>query len=519
MNPTASASSFASITQEDELFFYLINEENEEEIKKLLYNNSRSIEIWTYRNTESQNSTVLHLAVYKKNIVITTEIITYCKNKLDPTKFNDFINQNNDQGVTALHYASFRGIVPIIKLLVENGAEITAKTKRGLNVIHYAAQGNRANSLMYFYRNYSDKNLDFKEPDEGGSTPLHWASYSSSVEVLLYILNLNMFQSDEEKERFINARDKQGFTALHLAVLSKSVKVVMKLLQNGASTKIKDKKNQTAYQLAREKKAKDIAEKLLNSEGCQFCAFKAPVRKIKKNKNNIYLVVTSQIISLIILVISIFPRFGSGFVFYLHFGLYFVFLLMFFGFYIYLINCNPGEIHGMNMEQLDKLIDEGGNLNHYCPKCLVKKTGDSEHCIICNKCYEGFDHHCYWINNCVAKRNYSIFITFLFIALLMLITILSSGIFGLIYGVNKGFGTSNNFLDVIFIKINKVHIILNIGLIMLNLFFLIPEFMLVILHMYVIIYNKRHRKRNNTNSRTKSISMDEQLLSTESSEG
>jgi len=37
----------------------------------------------------------------------------------------------------------------------------------------------------------------------------------------------------------------------------------------------------------------------------------------------------------------------------------------------------------------------------------------SMHCIICDICIEDFDHHCFWVNNCIGGNNLSTFIIFL----------------------------------------------------------------------------------------------------------
>lgn len=52
---------------------------------------------------------------------------------------------------------------------------------------------------------------------------------------------------------------------------------------------------------------------------------------------------------------------------------------------------------------------------------MVNKTPNSKHCIICEKCVDGFDHHCYWVNNCIGKKNFFIFLIFIVLVALNLI--------------------------------------------------------------------------------------------------
>ena len=51
------------------------------------------------------------------------------------------------------------------------------------------------------------------------------------------------------------------------------------------------------------------------------------------------------------------------------------------------------------------------------------------HCDICKTCIERYDHHCFWINNCVGKHNFKRFIFLIIYLELFLIAYLVNGIF------------------------------------------------------------------------------------------
>ena len=90
----------------------------------------------------------------------------------------------------------------------------------------------------------------------------------------------------------------------------------------------------------------------------------------------------------------------------------------------------------------------------FCETCIIYRPPRTSHCKYCDSCIEHFDHHCFWIGNCVGKNNYHDFFNFLIILLIFVflkfIISIISGIF-LIFNRNKKIRLCNNFfIHIIF---------------------------------------------------------------------
>ena len=204
-----------------------------------------------------------------------------------------------------------------------------------------------------------------------------------------------------------------------------------------------------------------------------------------------------------------------------------VLLLLFFILYFILLIIDPGVKKSNPIQNVSNLLNQDKDLTKYCYKCYVEKTRTSKHCIICNKCYENFDHHCYWINKCVAQNNYWLFLVFLFEIFVYLLILLVISIFGTIHVFQKStdYIFRFNFFGFIFYSdtlVGKfrnqtiayfIHIVINILMIIFDLCFLIPEAILLILHINVCCFNYKEKKRRLTERSISSQTMEASLMS------
>jgi palmitoyltransferase len=56
-----------------------------------------------------------------------------------------------------------------------------------------------------------------------------------------------------------------------------------------------------------------------------------------------------------------------------------------------------------------------------CVKCRISINDKIQHCLICDRCVENWDHHCYWLNTCINDKNYTKFLAFVIFIILFLI--------------------------------------------------------------------------------------------------
>ena len=407
---------------EVENVFTLVSEERIEELTQYILDEKN--EIWNIKRIE--DLTVLHNSCAIDKTQVTETIIEQTKKRLQlnpdsllsPEErekneqiFKDFINaKTQGDNQTALHYASFRGNIKIIKLLIENHAEINALTSGGYNMLHKAAQGNKPSAIVYFNKKY---NMDLMSTEENNMNALHIAATNGMDNSVIFLLSLGMDP---------NAKDKNGFTALHYAVKKAHIRIIKKLLQKGADRNIQENKSKkTPVMLA--KNNPEILEIFRQKGVCEKLFFKPDIsqKTFCSNKNMILFIVLHLVIFALVFFILL-PFFNntvfsigylsiSGIVFCLYFILSF---------------SNPGTMINTTYKDLLDIVEKGEDLDNFCSYCLVKKKYRSLHCLVCQKCIDEFDHHCFWVGNCIGKNNYTLF--FIFLVYVLLNTLFNVGV-------------------------------------------------------------------------------------------
>ena len=407
----------SSQEQGDELLishlFYYIDNNNKDKI--ISYITNPSYKIWEFK--DSNGLTILHKSVLKNNTSLSITIIKEIKKKLGFTPtFTSFINSTTIKGLTPLHYAAYKGNLELSKYLIQNGANVNALTKLGKNMIHMSAEGNHPSLMIYYI---SKRVMDISEPDYNGSTALHWACFSGAVHSVKFLLALHAE---------INAMDKKEITPLHLACYFKREDIVIKLLQNGAIKEMENIRGEKGLYISKKKRDKKIYDILKKKEGNNILNIEEPLSYSKPNNAYKKIILIIYFIYEILIMIMILPFIKN-----ISDILFNNFLFIFdFIFLIILFKKDPGykinldlnkkkdneSIMSYNRYPLLDLIEKNIDIRNYCPKCYIPVINKIKHCIICDKCVEDYNYHCFWINKCIGKKNKIIYIIYIIFTLI-----------------------------------------------------------------------------------------------------
>jgi Ankyrin repeats (3 copies)/Ankyrin repeat len=132
------------------------------------------------------------------------------------------INVQDDNGFTALHWATFTEKIDIVSLLLRYNADTNVKSKKGITPLHHAVW-NKLTDIINVLLDYSaDTRVDTNVKDKHGNTPFHYAikQCDNKIDVVSPLLG---------KGADISIRDGDNKTPLEMAT-GLNYQAVIKLL-------------------------------------------------------------------------------------------------------------------------------------------------------------------------------------------------------------------------------------------------------------------------------------------------
>lgn len=174
--------------------------------------------------------------------------------------FKTAIKQDKDQltlvdneGNTALHYASLKGNNEVVELLLAEGIPPAATNKAGETALSYAVQSGKTKVCEQLIK--ADKK-QLTIVDKSGNTLLISAVLNGRSDIVSLLLTHNIS---------VDSKDKDNKTALMYASEFGNIEAVNLLLKAGANAGLKSPEGLTAYGYAKEWKHENVMNTLKNS--------------------------------------------------------------------------------------------------------------------------------------------------------------------------------------------------------------------------------------------------------------
>lgn len=144
------------------------------------------------------------------------------------------------RGYTALHFAAERGMFPIVRAMIAQGAPLEETTRTGNRPLHLAVRSNRPGVVRLLLAGGARVN----QPNDTGDYPVHLAYAAGNLETLALLA---------EYEASLNQRDSEGMTVLHHAAMRNDPTAVTFLTERGAPVDPVAANGYTPFQLASER--------------------------------------------------------------------------------------------------------------------------------------------------------------------------------------------------------------------------------------------------------------------------
>lgn len=174
--------------------------------------------------TDIQGHNALHYAIMAKGNAAALCILPLLRDK----------NQPNRKGITPLCLAAANGLLPVVKMLCEQGDYAEVYDRKGKNALHYAAIAGQTEVIEYLVQHGFAINTPEAPTDDKyiartyKRTPLQLAALSGKTAALRKLLDLT---KPEQQEALLEQEDTQHNTVCEYAVLSKNAEMLETIQQ------------------------------------------------------------------------------------------------------------------------------------------------------------------------------------------------------------------------------------------------------------------------------------------------